>query len=85
MEKFFIIIVFDNIRSLNNIGFVFCMVDVFLIEKIYFCGIIVMLFYKDIIKIVLGVIDSVSWEYLKSILEVVEVLKKEGVVIVVIE
>ena len=33
-----IIVVLDNIRSLNNIGSVFRTSDAFLIEKIYLCG-----------------------------------------------
>jgi tRNA G18 (ribose-2'-O)-methylase SpoU len=39
VEKTPIIIVLDNIRSLNNIGSVFRTSDAFLIEKIYLCGI----------------------------------------------
>ena len=34
-----IIVVLDNIRSLNNVGSVFRTSDAFLIEKIYLCGI----------------------------------------------
>ena len=34
-----IIVVLDNIRSLNNVGAVFRTSDAFLIEKIYLCGI----------------------------------------------
>ena len=34
-----LILILDNIRSLNNIGSVFRTADAFLIEKIYLCGI----------------------------------------------
>lgn len=34
-----LVIVLDNIRSLNNIGSVFRTADAFLVEKIYLCGI----------------------------------------------
>ena len=34
-----LIIILDNIRSLNNIGSVFRTCDAFIIEKIYLCGI----------------------------------------------
>ena len=34
-----LIIVLDNIRSLNNIGSVFRTSDAFLLQKIYLCGI----------------------------------------------
>ena len=39
LKKTPIIVVLDNIRSLNNIGSVFRTSDAFLIEKIYLCGI----------------------------------------------
>ena len=34
-----LILILDNIRSLNNIGSVFRSADAFLVEKIYLCGI----------------------------------------------
>jgi tRNA G18 (ribose-2'-O)-methylase SpoU len=85
VKKSPIIIILDNIRSLNNIGSVFRTADAFLIEKIYLCGITATPPHKDITKTALGATDSVSWEYFKSTLEVVSNLKKEGVTIVAIE
>ena len=38
-EKNPIVIVLDNIRSMNNVGSVFRTSDAFLIEKIFLCGI----------------------------------------------
>ena len=38
-KKTNLIIILDDIRSLNNIGSVFRTCDAFLIEKIYLCGI----------------------------------------------
>ena len=38
-EKTPIVVILDNIRSLNNIGSVFRTADAFLIEKVYLCGI----------------------------------------------
>ena len=46
-----IIVILDNIRSLNNIGSVFRTADAFLIEKIYLCGITAKPPHKDIQKI----------------------------------
>src|SRR5699024_247023 len=60
-----IIIVLDNIRSLNNIGSVFRTADAFLIEKIYLCGITATPPHKDIHKTALGATESVSWEYVE--------------------
>ncbi len=80
-----IIIVLDNIRSLNNIGSVFRTADAFLIEKIYLCGITATPPHKDIRKTALGASESVAWEYKKDTLELVEGLKSEGYHVLSIE
>jgi len=80
-----LIIVLDNIRSLNNIGSVFRTADAFLIKKIYLCGITAQPPHKDIHKTALGATDSVDWEYFTDTLQAIEQLKKEGVTIVSIE
>ncbi len=80
-----IIIVLDNIRSLNNIGSVFRTSDAFLIEKIYLCGITAKPPHKDIHKTALGSTDTVVWEYTENTLSLVEKLKIEGVKVLSIE
>lgn len=78
-EKTPIIIVLDNIRSLNNVGAVFRTADAYRIEKIYLCGITAQPPHKDIRKTALGATETVAWEYIESTLEVVEELNKQGV------
>ena len=80
-----IIIILDNIRSLNNIGSVFRTSDAFLVEKIYLCGITATPPHKDIHKTALGSTDSVNWEYVKNTTDVIEKLKSENVKICSIE
>lgn len=80
-----IIVVLDNIRSLNNIGSVFRSADAFLIEKIYLCGITAKPPHKDIQKTALGATDTVAWEYIEDTLEVVEKLQKEQTKVFAIE
>ncbi|MBW8244438.1 RNA methyltransferase [Muricauda oceani] len=84
-EKSPIIIILDNVRSLNNIGSVFRTADAFLVQKIYLCGITATPPHKDIRKTALGATESVDWEYRKDTLELVEALKEEGVRIVSVE
>ncbi|MBT8183480.1 MAG: RNA methyltransferase [Eudoraea sp.] len=72
-----LVIVLDNIRSLNNIGSVFRTADAFLIEKIYLCGITATPPHKDIRKTALGATESVVWEYRKDTVELVGELKEE--------
>ena len=79
------IVILDNIRSLNNIGSVFRTCDAFLIEKIYLCGITAKPPHKDIHKTALGSTDSVDWEYVENTLELVERLKKSYIKIISVE
>ena len=75
-KKTNLIIILDDIRSLNNIGSVFRTCDAFLIEKIYLCGITACPPHKDIQKTALGSTESVDWEYVKNISELLIKLKK---------
>ena len=62
-EKIPLIVVLDNIRSLNNSGSVFRTSDAFLIEKIYLCGITAQPPHREIHKTALGSNESVDWAY----------------------
>lgn len=84
-EKTPLIIVLDDIRSLHNIGSVFRTADAFLIEKIYLCGITATPPNKEIHKTALGATETVSWEYAKDVLEVIDSLQKENVAVMAIE
>lgn len=84
-EKSPIIIILDNIRSLNNIGSVFRTSDAFLIEKIYLCGITAQPPHNDIRKTALGSTETVDWEYYEDTIDIVKILKAEGVKICSIE
>ena len=84
-EKTPLILILDNIRSLNNIGSVFRTADAFLIKKIFLCGITATPPHKDIHKTALGATESVAWEYAEEALEVVKKLKAKGVFVAAIE
>ena len=84
-EKTPIIVVLDNIRSLNNVGSVFRTSDAFLIEKIYLCGITATPPNKEIHKTALGATESVAWEYVESTIELIEKLKKDNVKVLAVE
>jgi len=84
-EKIPLIVVLDNIRSLNNIGSVFRTCDAFLVEKIYLCGITAQPPHKEIHKTALGATESVAWEYVDNTLELIERLKAENTITIAIE
>ena len=84
-QKTPLIIILDDIRSLNNIGSIFRTADAFIIEKIILCGITASPPHKDIQKTALGSTESVEWEYQKDICLAIKDLKKQGVYIWTIE
>jgi tRNA G18 (ribose-2'-O)-methylase SpoU len=80
-----IIVVLDNIRSLNNIGSIFRTSDAFRIQKIYLCGISAIPPHKDIQKTALGSTESVDWEYAENTLALVKKLQSNGIQVLSIE
>ena len=84
-EKTPLIIILDNIRSLNNIGSVFRTSDAFLVEKIYLCGITATPPHNDIRKTALGSTETVDWEYVEHTIDLVNKLKAEGTKVISIE
>ena len=84
-SKIPLIVILDNIRSLNNIGSVFRTSDAFVIEKIYLCGITAQPPHKEIHKTALGSTESVTWEYVEDTLELVEKLKESNIKVASIE
>ena len=84
-SKIPLIVVLDNIRSLNNIGSVFRTSDAFVIEKIYLCGITAQPPHKEIHKTALGATDSVAWEYIEDTIELIQKLKDSNIKVASIE
>ncbi|MBR4199599.1 MAG: RNA methyltransferase [Bacteroidales bacterium] len=84
-EKTPIVVVLDNVRSMNNIGSVFRTADAFRIEKIYLCGITATPPHRDIHKTALGAENSVDWEYVEETLDCVKHLRDEGYTVYSVE
>lgn len=85
LQKLPVVVVLDNIRSLNNIGSVFRTSDAFRVQKIFLCGITACPPHKDIHKTALGATESVDWEYVETTASIVQRLKNEGYTIASIE
>jgi 23S rRNA (guanosine2251-2'-O)-methyltransferase len=84
-SKIPVVVVLDNIRSMNNIGSIFRTADAFLVEAIFLCGITAVPPHKDIHKTALGATESVAWEYFNNTLDAVKSLKTDGYRILGIE
>jgi tRNA G18 (ribose-2'-O)-methylase SpoU len=84
-EKSPLIIILDNVRSLNNVGSVFRIADAFRVKHIYLCGITATPPHKDIQKTALGSTDSVDWSYVENTQSIVKKLQSEKVKVIAIE
>ncbi|NQU82260.1 MAG: RNA methyltransferase [Bacteroidetes bacterium] len=84
-DKSPIIVVLDNVRSMNNIGSVFRTADAFLVKAIYLCGISAKPPHKDIQKTALGATESVPWKYYETTTEAIKELKNDGYIIISVE
>ena len=80
-----VIIILDNVRSLNNIGSCFRTSDAFLIKKIYLVGITGSPPNKDIDRTALGATESLDWEHVSSISKIKKKLKSRGWSIALVE
>jgi 23S rRNA (guanosine2251-2'-O)-methyltransferase len=80
-----IIIILDNVRSLNNIGSVFRTADAFLVEAIYLTGICAQPPHREIHKTALGATETVHWEYFEEVKDAVLKVKEKAFELVLIE
>lgn len=84
-QKFPLIVVLNDIRSLSNIGSFFRTADAFNIEKIYLCGITATPPHREIHKTALGATETIEWEHRTSIQDLITELKAQDVKICSIE
>lgn len=85
VEKIPLVVILDNVRSLNNIGSVFRTSDAFLIKAIYLCGITATPPHAEIHKTALGAEDSVEWRYFEKTKDAITELKGKGFTICAVE
>ena len=84
-EKNRVIVVLDNVRSLNNIGSIFRSCDAFRIEKLILCGISAPPPHRDIHKSALGAELSVDWQYFEKTTDAIVDLKSNDFQVFAIE
>ena len=84
-DKIPLVVVLDNIRSLNNIGSVFRTADAFRVAKIMLCGITATPPHRDIHKTALGAENSVEWKYYESTTDCINELRAEGYKVYAVE
>jgi 23S rRNA (guanosine2251-2'-O)-methyltransferase len=80
-----LVIVVDNVRSLYNVGSIFRTCDGALVRKLYLCGYTPYPPRKEISKTSLSATESVPWEYVYDVADVLRLLKLEGMTIAALE
>ncbi len=80
-----VVVVLDNVRSLNNVGSVFRTADAFLIEEIVLCGVTGTPPNKEIEKTALGATQTVAWKHSASTLEAVNELQNQSYKVYAVE
>jgi 23S rRNA (guanosine2251-2'-O)-methyltransferase len=84
-EKLPLVLVLDNVRSMNNVGSAFRTGDAFAIEKVYLCGITAQPPHREINKTALGATESVEWEYAEDTATLCLKLQSEGFEVLAVE
>ena len=84
-EKDPIIVLLDDIRSLNNIGSIFRTCDAMGIKKMYLCGITAQPPHREIRKTAIGASESVAWEYEKNASNICNKYRDLGYEIIAVE
>ena len=79
------VVVLDNVRSLNNIGAIFRTCDAFAVAGIALCGISATPPSAEIHKTALGAENSVDWHYYPTTAEAIDALVANGYTIVCLE
>lgn len=80
-----VVLILDNVRSMNNVGSAFRTADAFALEKIYLCGITATPPHREIQKTALGAENAVAWEHAKDTAGLCLKLKAEGYQVLAVE
>ena len=84
-DKIPLVVVMENIRSLNNIGTIFRTCDAFNVESIFLVGITARPPHREIQKTALGATESVDWQYFQTSEQAISILKSKGFTILSVE
>ena len=85
VKKLPVIVVLDNVRSMENVGSFFRTADAFRIEAIYLCGITARPPHREIHKTALGADESVDWLYFETTEDACKHLKELNYTIFAVE
>lgn len=73
-----IIIILDDVRSMQNVGAIFRTADAFAVTAIYLCGYTPVPPHRDIHKTALGATETVSWKHFPDTVSAIEEAIQQG-------
>lgn len=73
-----IIIILDDVRSMQNVGAIFRTADAFAAEAIYLCGYTPTPPHRDIHKTALGATETVQWQHYADTASAINAAKEKG-------
>jgi tRNA G18 (ribose-2'-O)-methylase SpoU len=76
--KFPIILILDDVRSMQNVGAAFRTADAFAVTEIYLCGYTPQPPHRDIHKTALGATETVVWKHFPSVSDAIDAAKTLG-------
>ena len=80
-----LVIVLDNVRSAHNTGSAFRTADAFGVDKVFLGGITPVPPSPELRKVALGAEESVPFQHVQDVVELVRQLKKDGYTVVAVE
>jgi 23S rRNA (guanosine2251-2'-O)-methyltransferase len=80
-----IIIILDDVRSMQNVGAIFRTADAFAVEAIYLCGYTPTPPHRDIHKTALGATETVHWQHFTDTANAIAAAKDKGYTIYSVE
>lgn len=84
-EKFPIVLILDEVRSMHNVGSVFRSADAFCAQEIALCGYTPQPPHRDIQKTALGATETVAWQHFPSAVEAIAHYRAAGYRIIAVE
>lgn len=76
-----LIIILDDVRSMQNVGAIFRTADAFAVAAIYLCGYTPAPPHRDIHKTALGATETVQWQHFPDAAAAIAAAKEQGYMI----
>ncbi len=80
-----LIVILDDVRSMQNVGSAFRTCDAFAVEAIYLCGFTPQPPHRDIHKSALGATETVNWQHFPTIEDAIRSARNDGYQILAVE